>query len=121
MKFGTWPPFKSAKKEEEANAAEEFVLATRPEALSLDLIGAQPKDVEAQVEAYVSNLSEYATQNNIYTSKEKQALYEAKSRVEQLAREVVTATNPYQREKLEGRLKVLIENINGPLTENLVS
>ncbi|MDB5190379.1 MAG: hypothetical protein JWN49_705 [Parcubacteria group bacterium] len=116
-----WPPFKGAKKEAEPEVAEEVVPAERPEALSLDLIGQQPKDVARQVEAYVSGLSDYATHNNIYTSKEKQALFKAGSEVEQIAREAITATNPYERERYEGRLKAVLQKINGPLTEALVA
>ncbi|MDB5244955.1 MAG: hypothetical protein JWN90_60 [Parcubacteria group bacterium] len=116
-----WPPFKGAKKEEEAEAPEAVVSAERPEALSLDLIGQQPKDVARQVEAYVSGLSDYATHNRIYTSKEKQALFKAGTEVEQLAREAITATNPYERERYEGRLKAVLQKINGPLTEALVA
>jgi hypothetical protein len=103
-----------------AEPVEEFVPATRPDAIGLDIIGGQPKDVEATVEAYVTNLSEFAAQNNIYTSKEKQALYEAKSKVGGLARSAITATNPYEKEKFESRLKSVIEEINGSLTEKLV-
>ncbi|CAN5697303.1 hypothetical protein BH11PAT2_BH11PAT2_05110 [soil metagenome] len=121
MKFSNWPPFKGAKKEDEIVSVEEkFVPAERPQAISLEVVGSQPKEAAELVSSYINGLSEYATQNNIYTSEEKRALFSAGAEVEALARQAITATNPYEKEKFEGRLKALVEKINGPLTENLV-